>query len=271
MSSRSVTGPAPTPVRLSVLSSSTLQALLDLSKLNELSIAASPSMKTKLIQNLTSFRTGLMHYRDRQGDEIIDELRRQYDRIISLSKGVTCLEEDLEGLDLSLPGPSKLIETDETENQIEDEELSEMGPSALEHQPLIGSQSFLVDMPDKIKPPTRLTSRRTIEEDQEIMRNQNEDVQIMQRAMLEDQDRSLDALSNAISRQRDLSLHISSELEVQESLLTDLDENMDFTSNRLNKANRKMNSLFQKMARDGACWTIFGLVVLLLILIILLK
>lgn len=40
---------------------------------------------------------------------------------------------------------------------------------------------------------------------------------------------------------------------------------MDFTTNRLNKANRKMNGLFQKMARDGACWTIFGLVVLLLV------
>ncbi|EGG02954.1 uncharacterized protein MELLADRAFT_57016 [Melampsora larici-populina 98AG31] len=93
----------------------------------------------------------------------------------------------------------------------------------------------------------------------------------MQQAVLDDQDRSLDALANAISRQRDLSLHISSELEVQEGLLSELDENMDFTSSRLSKANRKMNGLFDKMARDGACWTIFGLVVVLLILIIILK
>jgi syntaxin 8 len=80
-----------------------------------------------------------------------------------------------------------------------------------------------------------------------------------------DQDKTLDELSNAISRQRDLSLHISSELEVQENLLDELDQDLDFTSTRLTRANKRMDSLFRKIAKDGACWTIFGLVAILLV------
>ncbi|OAV99130.1 hypothetical protein PTTG_25459 [Puccinia triticina 1-1 BBBD Race 1] len=103
------------------------------------------------------------------------------------------------------------------------------------------------------------------------MRTENEQVQRIQQVVLDDQDRTLDELSNAISRQRDLSLHISSELEVQENLLDELDHDLDFTSNRLTRANRRMDNVFRKIAKDGACWTIFGLVALLLFLIVLLK
>ncbi|KAH9822224.1 hypothetical protein DFH28DRAFT_446326 [Melampsora americana] len=276
MSPRTATGSsAPSPVRLSVLSGSILQSLLELSRLNDLSVTANPGTRSKVIQNINKFRSGLIYYRDTQDDEIIEELRRQYDRIIKLASGVNGLEEALQELDLSLPGPSKMTDDQTGDPQSEEEgeeELTDMSHSAREQQPLFdGSQSLSIDIHDIPKPSTRLTSRKTIEEDQKMMRNQNQDVQMMQQAVLDDQDRSLDALANAISRQRDLSLHISSELEVQEGLLSDLDENMDFTSNRLRKANRKMNGLFDKMARDGACWTIFGLVVVLLILIIILK
>lgn len=44
---------------------------------------------------------------------------------------------------------------------------------------------------------------------------------------LADQDETLDALAKAISRQRDLSLHISSELEVHEGLLEETDRAVD--------------------------------------------
>ncbi|KAI9605072.1 hypothetical protein H4Q26_003043 [Puccinia striiformis f. sp. tritici PST-130] len=44
----------------------------------------------------------------------------------------------------------------------------------------------------------------------------------------------------------------------------EFDHDLDFTSNRLSRTNRKMDNLFRKIAKDGACWTIFGLVAILL-------
>ncbi|KAA1063785.1 hypothetical protein PGT21_027308 [Puccinia graminis f. sp. tritici] len=66
--------------------------------------------------------------------------------------------------------------------------------------------------------------------------------------------------TSRISRQRDLFLHISLELEVKESLLDELDQELDFTSNGLTRINKRMENLFKKFSKDGACWTIVGLV-----------
>lgn len=80
-----------------------------------------------------------------------------------------------------------------------------------------------------------------------------------------DQDRSLDALTVAISRQRDLSLHISSELETQEALLEDLDHGLDRTGSRLNRASGRLDRFARKARENGAMCTIVGLIVLLLV------
>lgn len=177
---------APTPARLSVLSNSTLQALLELSRLSELSIAASPSARSKVVQNLTQFRNGLMAYRESEGNEIIEELRRQYTRIISLANAVDGMQDYLEPIELSLPGPTKLIDHIDDSDQAQDEELIEMGDHQNDsRQPLIKSHQLSVDFSHHLQPHPSLPSRSTIKADQEVMRNQNEDVQIMQRAMLD--------------------------------------------------------------------------------------
>jgi hypothetical protein len=63
--------------------------------------------------------------------------------------------------------------------------------------------------------------------DEEEMRKANQDVMLMQRQMIDQQDDTLDQLSAAISRQRDLSLTISSELELHETLLEETDAAVD--------------------------------------------
>lgn len=87
----------------------------------------------------------------------------------------------------------------------------------------------------------------TAKMDEDEMRRANQDVMQMQRQMMDgkpistpytlmqflrlasnaDQDDQLDALAKAIARQRDLSLNISSELELHEDLLEETDRALD--------------------------------------------
>ncbi|CAH7686299.1 hypothetical protein PPACK8108_LOCUS20930 [Phakopsora pachyrhizi] len=267
-----------TPARLSSISTSLLSSILELSHQSSLDLPISPSIRSSIIKNLISFRDGMVSIQTgstgQQCDpQIIMSLRDQYLRIVSLARGLNEIRDELGGLELDLPSvdSSPLIEIEVS--QREDSLLSPVtranqrdDASSTEDEENL--DSTLVDVEDF---KTNSRSRRALQEDEELMRAQNEDVQMLQQAMIEDQDRTLDQLSTAISRQRDLSLHISSELEVQENLLNELDERFDFTGSRLERANRKMNNVFRKIAQDGACWTIFGLVGFLLFLIVLLK
>ncbi|KAI7958055.1 hypothetical protein MJO29_006272 [Puccinia striiformis f. sp. tritici] len=260
----------PSPARLSSIATSLLTSILELTQQNSLELSVDPQTKTKIIKNLVSLRDGLIQTNGtiNEQDQILVGLRNQYQRIIALLNGSAGMKSDIEGLDLSLHSSS-------TDPPLREEEpLIDVG----DHQTLDQSSSSST-LPNQSIPdsstidilPSRTRSRKAIEEDEELMRSETEQVQKIQQVLLDDQDKTLDELSNAISRQRDLSLHISSELEVQENLLDEFDHDLDFTSNRLSRTNRKMDNLFRKIAKDGACWTIFGLVAILLFLIVLLK
>lgn len=117
-----------------------------------------------------------------------------------------------------------------------------------------------------------------LEEDAEEMRRANNDIVMMQRQMMDraslhilgmthaEQDETLDNLSAAVRRQRDLSLHISSELELQSGLLEEVDAAVDSTDNRLRRANRGLDRVSRAAKENASSCTIIGLVVLLVIL-----
>lgn len=128
-----------------------------------------------------------------------------------------------------------------------------------------------------------------MEEDEEEMRRANSEVMQMQRQMMDgtlvacvpsnpkltrlssDQDDTLNSLSSAIARQHQLSLHISSELEMQEGLLEDTDAAIDRTTSNLRRAGGRLTS-FSRRAKDTGSTGLIGLlIVVLLILIVLFK
>ncbi|MBW0498652.1 hypothetical protein O181_038367 [Austropuccinia psidii MF-1] len=257
----------PTPARLSAISTSLLTSILEITQQNSLEITPNSSTKSNIVKNLLALRDGLVKLGTNDQDEILLGLRKQYERIVGLVKGVDEMEEEIKDLDFELPSPPLI---DVGDNSSSAPELIP-GKSTTSQFSEVFEPASTSSHPVELEMPKGLRSRHTIEEDETLIRSQNEQVKLMQRALIDDQDRTLDQLSDAISRQRDLSLHISSELEVQENLLDELDHNMDFTSNRLTRANRRMDDVFRKIAKDGACWTIFGLVALLLFLIVLLK
>lgn len=85
------------------------------------------------------------------------------------------------------------------------------------------------------------------------------------------QDDTLDSLSSAIARQHQLSLHISSELELHEGLLDETDTALDRTESSLRRAGGRLNRISRKAKDTGSTGLIVLLVVVLVILIALFK
>jgi len=75
-------------------------------------------------------------------------------------------------------------------------------------------------------------------------------LQLHQRIM-EDQDESLDRLSQSISRQRELSLQIGDELDSHAELLDDVDGLVDRTQHRLTGARKRMDTITRKAKDNG--------------------
>lgn len=76
-----------------------------------------------------------------------------------------------------------------------------------------------------------------------------------------DQDAALDALSLTISRQRDLSQHISDELDVHNALLEDTEVAVDRTTGRLRNAQGRLNKFARGVRENSATWGIGTLIV----------
>jgi len=263
---------APSAARLSGMTTSLLTWIVEVGQQRRAGLGTNGATHEKIVANLLRLRAGLMQHGVQNTDPVLLGLRAQYSRICALVNNIDALHPLLHGHHLPLPDPPSspplpLIDVDNAPSPLSPSSSAPPDPSR--PHPILDSSSDRLH--SAIDFPARPRSRRALEEDEELMRTETEQVQRIQQVLLDDQDRTLDELSNAISRQRDLSLHISSELEEQETLLDSLDEEMDRTSGRLTRANRRMDSLFQKIAKDGACWTIFGLVAILLFLIVLLK
>lgn len=80
------------------------------------------------------------------------------------------------------------------------------------------------------------------------MKQANVEVMQLQKRMMSQQDDQLSALSHAISRQRDLSLNISSELEMHSTLLDETDAAIDQTESRLRRAAGKLEKVGRRTA-----------------------
>jgi len=68
---------------------------------------------------------------------------------------------------------------------------------------------------------------------------------------MDDQDAQLDVLAASIHRQREISIHIGSELEVHEGLLEDLDHGLDRTNDRLSGARRRLDRVGRGAKDNG--------------------
>eukprot|EP01112_Ceratiomyxa_fruticulosa_P004371 TRINITY_DN1491_c0_g2_i1.p1 TRINITY_DN1491_c0_g2~~TRINITY_DN1491_c0_g2_i1.p1 ORF type:complete len:252 (+),score=39.78 TRINITY_DN1491_c0_g2_i1:468-1223(+) len=98
---------------------------------------------------------------------------------------------------------------------------------------------------------------------QEFINNQKQ----TQEQLFQDQDKDLDQLSNTVATLGQMGQAISSELSLQDRILTDLSNKVDNTSGRLGVVMRKLSKLIES-ASDRTQWCIIGVLALILIALI---
>lgn len=67
-----------------------------------------------------------------------------------------------------------------------------------------------------------------------------------------EQDTHLDTLSSSIQRQREISMHIGSELDVHQGLLEDLEVGIDRTASNLGGARRRLDRVARGARENGS-------------------
>ncbi|UZJ54099.1 hypothetical protein CBS101457_003419 [Exobasidium rhododendri] len=85
------------------------------------------------------------------------------------------------------------------------------------------------------------------------------------------QDDQLDNLSASIGRQHHLSLQMNEELQTHAELLDEMDLAVDSTGARLGRASRRLDTVAKSLKEHGSTWTIFLLIVVLVMLIAIFK
>lgn len=95
----------------------------------------------------------------------------------------------------------------------------------------------------------------------------NDDMFMQQKQIMQDQDTQLDVLSQSIGRQHHLSLQINDELGEQAGLLDGLDEDLDRTGVRLQRAHRTLDRV-SRGARENCSTVTIGVVIFVLLLLI---
>jgi len=99
----------------------------------------------------------------------------------------------------------------------------------------------------------------------------NHQVMQLHQTIMDEQDESLDRLSESVRRQRELSIQIGDELDNQVELLDDIDDGVDRTQRRLNGAKKRLDFVARKAKDNGSLITIAVLIIILVLLIALLK
>ncbi|GAA5853202.1 hypothetical protein JCM8547_000240 [Rhodosporidiobolus lusitaniae] len=251
--------------RLSSIATATLQSVLELTRIHNLSVPPPSHLPLTVKKNLTDLARGINALDEEGGEaaEVMQGLKAQWERLRGLVEplGIT-VDEELRG-EKGKGKTGRLVETDdEREEDGGDEEdglaLGPVPPRPPHVSISMHGEETSYDLAQ-------------MEEDEESMRRANSEVLQMQQRMMEDQDHQLDSLSSAISRQHALSLRVAEELELHSSLLDDTDEALDRTENNLRRASGRLDD-FTRRARDtGSTGLIVGLIILLVILIVVFK
>ncbi|KAI5474623.1 SNARE domain containing protein [Pseudohyphozyma bogoriensis] len=257
--------------KLSSLSTRTLSQILELTRSVQESIPSSPSLPTQISKNLSALAAGIEVLRaGGEGDSgVVEGLEHQYERLVGLVEGLgVVVEKKSLGGKKGKGRTGRLVETDD-DGELEDEDEEREGEDEDGSGLSLKSLSPHVAVPMPTTDPERDLAQ--MEADEDSMRRANSEVLQMQQQMMDDQDDTLNHLSSAIARQHQLSLHISTELEMQEGLLDDTEAAIDRTQGNLRRASTRLDRFSRKAKETGSTGLIVALVVVLLVLIIIFK
>ncbi|GAA5874268.1 hypothetical protein JCM16303_005794 [Sporobolomyces ruberrimus] len=257
--------PRPTASKLSHLSTTILSSVLELQRLHQLNLPASPSLTTTITKNLSQLTRGIDQVEEGGNEprDVVEGLKQQEERIIQL---VTQLGLNVERSTKRAKGKTgKLV--DAGDDQVDPFESGQVADDAVPLED-VKTPRVLIPMTSN-----EATNREldVMEEDEETMRRANSEVMQMQQRMMEDQDEQLDSLSSAISRQHALSLRVAEELELHSNLLDDTEAAVDRTDANLRRASGRLDQFARKARNTGSTGLIIALIVVLVVLIVVFK
>jgi len=241
--------------RLTSLSTQTLTLILERQRLQSLSgssessISLPSSSLAHITRNLNQLRTGIheLEQQRRSGGAGADAeatrlLREQYGRM-----------RDMMGVDKEKVEPLR--------------PLSPPPQSSSKDEYRSGPELDPISTPYKDDP----DSARPYGDDPDTQPFDSAEMLESQRLMMQDQDTHLDSLHSSLTRQHSISQQLSSELDVQAGLLTELDTDIDHTASRLGRARQSLDRVGRGIGANGSTVTIAVLILVLLILIIVFK
>ncbi|KAK9473052.1 uncharacterized protein V1510DRAFT_364254 [Dipodascopsis tothii] len=258
--------------RLALVADSALVSVVEYNRLKSLGLEPSKSEAAEIRRSLATLRDGIAALeRDQTRAESTPatsarDLRSQEDTLITLQqqydKLVGLLQAGGAGDELTAPPPPPPVRTPSAYSDFDSQRslLLGPGPRAKVAKTVRFSDNLVESEPEAPSPFN--DPRNNIS---------NSEALLLQQRIMQDQDESLDRLSESISRQRELSIQIGDELDQHVELLGEVDRLVDWGHNRLDGARQRLGKVSRKAKENSSLVTIIIVIIVLLVLLILLS
>lgn len=275
-----------TAAKLLLLADQTQISINERNRMKLLGLEPSDSEEREIEHSFRTLHDGMQALQDEGGEdhesaalikkrgETLDKLKRSYKELLDLygqdeTVDVASLQLDLAPRPAKPPAASKHVRF--RENLVEEHEPHPPGPKPKPRRTLLEEREELFIQPyrdndDGAVPEDRepsLTSQAAGLDDHAHMQ--------LQQDTMRDQDEHLDRLALSVSRQHQLSLQISDELDSHLELLDEVDDLTDNSTGRLATARRRLDTFSRKAKNNGSLLTIAILFLTFIILLIVLK
>lgn len=278
-----------TASKLLLLADQTQIAINERNRMKHLGLDPSADEEREILNSFETLHDGMQALQDEGDDretaasikkraQVLDTLKANYKELLGLYRQDESV--DAANLDLKLtPRPAKPPTAKHVrfrENLVDEHEPHPPGlkPKPIPTRTLLDDREELFIKPYRDNPDEEEEERRTAAESSLTSRggdlDDNEHFQLQQDTM-QDQDSHLDRLALSVSRQHQLSLQISGELDSHLELLDEVDNYTENSQGRLATARRRLDKFSRKAKNNGSLLTIAILFLVFIILLIVLK
>ncbi|KAK9370207.1 hypothetical protein V1509DRAFT_617046 [Lipomyces kononenkoae] len=247
---------SPTASRLLVLADNTLVSVLERNRLKSLDLEPSASEEADIQRNLLALRDGITTLDKEQStaetdssvssralksrEDALIRLQTQFDKLVSLLQDG---QADTILAQLSTPRPSRsslVYPSNNDEYSASRSRLLNSSNPRPKTPKTVRFSDNLIDMQPVTPDPLSIAA------DEARNSANNSEVLLLQQRIMQQQDDSLDRLSESISRQRELSIQIGDELDSHIELLGEVDRLVDWGQHRLDGARKRLDYVSRK-------------------------
>lgn len=272
-----------TVAKLLLLADQTQISIDERNRMKQLGLDPSESEEREIENSFQTLQEGIQAVQDEGGEDnesavaikkrgqAMEQLKRSYGDLLEIYKEDP--QVDGSRLELKLrPRPVKPPVSKHVrfrENLVDEQEPHPPGRKPKPRRTLLEEREELFIKPYRDNEDEEPPEQSTLA-DQASGLNDQDHFQLQQ-TTLRDQDEHLDRLAQSVSRQHQLSMQISDELDSHLELLDDVDNLTENSQSRLATARRRLDKFSRKAKNNGSLLTIAILFLIFIILLIVLK